>query len=61
MEGVTRGAPPPHTIRSREHVELADGERAAIDDADDAAELVLDHGEVGAEAGEGGVLLADGG
>lgn len=60
VERVARSAPPPYTIRSREHVELANGKRAAIEDADNAAELVLYHGEVGTEAGEGVVLLAYG-
>lgn len=58
VEGVAGSAPPQDAIRSGEHVELGDGEGAAVEDVDDATELVLNHGEVGAEAGKGGVLLA---
>lgn len=57
-EGVAGGAPPTDLGGAGKHVEFTDGEGAAVEDADDAAELVLGHGEVGFEAGEGGVVRA---
>lgn len=55
------GAPPPDSGGSSEHIETGDGEGTAVEDADDTAELVLDHGELGLHAGEGSVLIAGNG
>lgn len=52
MEIGAGGGPPASGRGGREHVEGADGEGATINDADDATELVLNHGEVGLEANE---------